>query len=114
MSWPAALLVGVLSAINGTAITAAVADYAMEAHNVSNVEGARGFGVVFVFMPLGFLTGLTGLDNRRVAIGVAFFVLLDLFGLLLKRQRTTPRIPAGNPTAAPQSDSRRSARVATR
>ena len=58
MTWPAALLIGVLTAIYGTAIAAAVADYAMEAHNVSNFEGARGFGVVFVFMPLGFLTGL--------------------------------------------------------
>ena len=58
MSWPAALLIGVVSAIYGTALAAAVADYAMEAHNVSNFEGARGFGVAFVFMPLGFLSGL--------------------------------------------------------
>ena len=58
MNWPAALLIGVVSAIYGAAIAAAVADYAMEAHNVSNFEGARGFGVVFVFMPLGFLSGL--------------------------------------------------------
>jgi MFS family permease len=58
MNWPAAVLIGMLSAIYSIAIAAAVADYAMEAHNVSNFEGARGFGVVFVFMPLGFVTGL--------------------------------------------------------
>jgi hypothetical protein len=46
MSWPAALLIGVLSAVHGTAIAAAVADYAMEAHNVSNFEGAPAARVI--------------------------------------------------------------------
>jgi hypothetical protein len=58
MKWPAALLIGVLSAIFGMVIAAAVAEYVMQAHEVSNFEGARGFAVVFIFMPIGFLTGL--------------------------------------------------------
>ena len=94
MTWAAALFIGVLSAVYGTAIAAAVADYAMEAHNVSNFEGARGFGVVFVFMPLGFLTGLVagtvvgrlwqgrraGFSGFALRQGVALAVVTALIG----------------------------------
>ncbi|MGZ5553189.1 MAG: hypothetical protein ACXWHF_06080 [Chthoniobacterales bacterium] len=53
--WPVALLVGLISGIVGATISAPVADWAMESHHVSNFEGGRGYAVVCLWIPLGFI-----------------------------------------------------------
>lgn len=71
MSWKIALLVALINALLTAVVTAPVAERLMEAHNVSNFEGKRGFAIAFVFIPAGFIGGfLLGLLGTKLAHAV--------------------------------------------
>lgn len=68
MSWKIALLVALINAFLTALVTVPVADKLMEAHNVSNFEGKRGYAIAFVFIPAGFIGGfLLGLLGTKLA-----------------------------------------------
>ena len=70
--WPIALLVALITGIASAALTMPVADWAMEAHHVSNFEGGRAYGIVCLFMPLAFVVGF--------AVGFAVSLLIKRSG----------------------------------
>ena len=57
MSWKIALLVALINGVLTAAVTIPVAERLMEANDVSNFEGKRGFAIAFVFIPMGFVGG---------------------------------------------------------
>ncbi|MBK8227811.1 MAG: hypothetical protein IPK70_11635 [Flavobacteriales bacterium] len=57
MSWKIALVVALLTALVTAFVTAFVADKVTGLHGVSDFEGKRGYAVVFLFIPAGFLGG---------------------------------------------------------
>lgn len=68
MSWKIALLVALINGVLTAAVTIPVAERLMEAHDVSNFEGKRGFAIAFVFIPMGFVGGfLLGLLGTKLA-----------------------------------------------
>ena len=71
MSWKIALLVALINGLLTAVVTVPVSEKLMEAHNVSNFEGKRGFAIAFVFIPLGFVGGfLLGLLGTKLAHAV--------------------------------------------
>ncbi len=62
MNWKIALVVALLTALVTAAVTAPVAVEVMDLRGVSNMEGAQGYAVAFLFIPAaligGFLVGL--------------------------------------------------------
>ena len=83
--WPVALLVGVISGIVGAAICAPVADWAMQAHHVSNFEGGRGYAVVCLWLPLAFIVSfivgfVVSLQIKR--IGFVGYLLKQVVALV--------------------------------
>jgi hypothetical protein len=55
--WPLGLLVGVINGIVVAAAIAMIADWVMEMHHVSNMEGGRACAVIAIWMPLAFCAG---------------------------------------------------------
>ena len=55
--WPVALLVGLVTAIASAIICVPIADWAMEALHVSNMEGGRGYAMVCLWIPLSIIVG---------------------------------------------------------
>ena len=67
MSWKIALVVALLTALVTAFVTAFVADKVTGLHGVSDFEGKRGYAVVFLFIPAGFLGGfLLGLLGTKM------------------------------------------------
>jgi MFS family permease len=58
MRWLSLLTTGLITGVVGAVVAAVVADRVAEYRNVSNFEGARGYLILFIFVPLGFLVGL--------------------------------------------------------
>lgn len=76
--WPVALLVAFFTGCAGAVIIVPVSEWAMKAHHVSNFEGARGYAVACIWLPLGFISGCVagftlGLTIKRT--GFAGFLL---------------------------------------
>ncbi len=76
--WPIALLVAFLTGLAGAVIVVPVTEWAMNAHRVSNFEGARGYAIVFIWVPLAFIAGfvtgfIVGLRIKRT--GFAGYVM---------------------------------------
>lgn len=57
MSWKIALIIALLTGVFSAWITAYVADFVTKAHGVSDLEGARGMAIAFLFIPAGFIGG---------------------------------------------------------
>lgn len=71
MSWKIALLVALISGIVTAVVTAPVADKVSGKMGVSDFEGKRGFAVVFLFIPAGFIGGaLLGLLGTKLVHAV--------------------------------------------
>ena len=67
MHWKIALVVALLSGIVTAFVTAFVADKVTGMHGVSDFEGKRGYAVVFLFIPAGFVGGaLLGLLGTKL------------------------------------------------
>ena len=66
--WPIALLVGFMNAIAAAVLCVPVADWAMDQLHVSNFEGARGYAVVCLWIPLSFIVGFA------VGFGISFAI----------------------------------------
>lgn len=94
---------GLLTAIAGAAMALYGGDIATRAHNVSNFEGGRAMGLVFVIMPAGFIVGLiVGMvvswkmarsgyvKAQAAAIGIAALIASVVFGVSAMR---APRVP---------------------
>ncbi len=81
-----ALLVALISGIVGAALCAPVADWAMQEHHVSNMEGGRAYAVICLWIPLAFIIGaivgvVVSLQIKRVGFGGYF--LKQLIALVI-------------------------------
>ncbi len=82
MSWKIALTVALLTALVTAFITAFVADKVTGLHGVSDFEGKRGYAVVFLFIPAGFIGGfLLGLLGTKLVGAVEWAHFWKSFGL---------------------------------
>jgi hypothetical protein len=82
MSWKIALLVGLLTAVVTAFVTAFVADRVTAMHGVSDFEGKRGYAIVFLFIPAGFVGGfLLGLLGSRLVGAVEWAQFWKAAGL---------------------------------
>lgn len=114
MSWKIALVVALLAALVTAFVTAFVADKVTGMHGVSDFEGKRGYAVVFLFIPAGFIGGfLLGLLGTKLvgatewsqfwkAAGISvLFGQVALFGIAGLSLLSIPRPPAalGTPLA---------------
>lgn len=71
MSWKIALVVALVSGIITAVVTAPVADSVSGKMGVSDFEGKRGYAVVFLFIPAGFIGGaLLGLLGTKLVHAV--------------------------------------------
>ncbi len=71
MSWPLALLAGLVNGVLGAALTVFAADLGTTWHRVSNMEGGRGMLIAFVYLPLGF-TVVVGVRVARARAVTSF------------------------------------------
>lgn len=86
MGWGLALLAGLVCGLAGAVLTAFAGDAIVRLFRISNFEGAAGYAVAFLFIPLGFAVGLaTGTIVMRVAMpsGPGPFVLHLVLGILI-------------------------------
>lgn len=58
MSWKIAILVALLTGLITAVVTYPVGDHVSRANGVSDREGARAMGIIFVLVPAGFVGGL--------------------------------------------------------
>jgi hypothetical protein len=71
--WPVALLVGLITACVAVVAVVPIAEWGMEEHHVSNMEGGRGYAMVFCWMPLALLVAfLTGFVVSLLTSGHGF------------------------------------------
>lgn len=96
MSWPASLLVGLITALVAAVAGGFAATAGMEWHQVSSREGQQGFALAFIFIPLALLVGLgigimvaradppvtfaAGLGRLARAVGVALVLVVAALG----------------------------------
>ncbi|MDQ6939931.1 MAG: hypothetical protein M3119_07215 [Verrucomicrobiota bacterium] len=78
--WPVALLVGLVNGIAAAVLCTPVADWAMQEHHVSNMEGGRGYAMICLWIPLAFIVG--GIVGFVVSLQVK---RRDFVGYLLKQ-----------------------------
>ena len=98
MSWLIAILIGVLCGVAGAALTMAASDSIIRLFRISTFEGAAGYLVVFVLVPLGFIVGLiAGIVIMRVNAPVGTPAILLNTGLAVLV--TTGLLTAGYGTA---------------
>lgn len=84
MSWKIALLVALITAIATAIVTAPVAEKVTGMHGVSDFEGKRGYAIVFLFIPAGFVGGfLLGLLGTKLAGAVEWVQFWKALGLSL-------------------------------
>lgn len=84
MSWKIALLVALITAIATAVVTAPVADKVTGLHGVSDLEGKRGYAIVFLFIPAGFIGGfLLGLLGTKLVGAVEWAQFWKAMGLSL-------------------------------
>jgi len=84
MSWKIALVVALLTAVITAFVTAFVADKVTGMHGVSDFEGKRGYAVVFLFIPAGFIGGfLLGLLGTKLVGAVEWAQFWRAAGLSL-------------------------------
>lgn len=82
MSWKIALVVALLTAITTAFVTAFVADKVTGLHGVSDFEGKRGYAIVFLFIPAGFIGGfLLGLLGTKLVGAVEWAQFWKAAGL---------------------------------
>ena len=103
--WPIALLVAFISAIIAVVAVVPIAEWGMEDHHVSTMEGGRGYAMLFCWMPLAlavaFLTGFVvslmtagrGFAGYLKRQGIALGVLTLLFGLAAALSYATAEHP---------------------
>ncbi len=58
MRWPSSLLIGGVTGLVTAVAGGFAAKAGMEWQKVSSMEGAQGFALAFIFLPLAFLGGL--------------------------------------------------------
>lgn len=82
MPWLVALAAGIVCAIVGVAFSAAVSDLIIRAYRIPSFEGASGYFVLFVLLPIGaivgFVTGFAVLKAGPAGPTVVKFVLAPL------------------------------------
>ena len=84
MSWKIALVVALLTAIITAFATVFVADKVTGLHGVSDFEGKRGYAIVFLFIPAGFIGGfLLGLLGTKLVSAVEWMQFWKALGLSL-------------------------------
>ena len=82
MSWKIALVVALLSGIVTAVVTTPVADKLTELHGMSDFEGKRGYALVFLFIPAGFIGGfLMGLLGTKLVGAMAWHQFWQAAGL---------------------------------
>ena len=82
--WPIGLLVGFITAMIAVVAVVPIADWGMREHHVSNMEGGRGFAMVFCWMPLAFgVAFLTGFIVSLTTSGSGFVGYLKRQGISL-------------------------------
>ena len=84
MSWKIALVVALLPALITASPTVFVADKVTGLHGVSDFEGKRGYAIVFLFIPAGFIGGfLLGLLGTKLVSAVEWMQFWKALGLSL-------------------------------
>lgn len=82
MPWLLAILIGALCGVVGAVLTMMAGDSIIRLFRISTFEGAAGYLVVFILVPLGFLVGLlTGIVILRVNAPVGAIPILLNTGL---------------------------------
>ena len=82
--WPVASLVGFITAVAGVCAVVPVADWGMEMHHVSNMEGGRGCAMIGLWMPLAAVLGFAcGFVVSVMTAGAGFVGYLKRQGIAL-------------------------------
>ena len=91
MPWVLAVVVGIVSAVAGAAFSIAASDIIIKAYRISSFEGASGYFVMLVLVPIGLLVGFVtgfvltrwGAPHGGAMIGLQFLIApLATAGLL--------------------------------
>lgn len=86
MSWLTVVLAGIVCGLAGAGLTILASESIIRIFRISTFEGAAGYFVVFLLVPLGFLVGLvTGIVLFRVQApsGPVLFLGYQLLGILV-------------------------------